>query len=67
MNDKFGIIIDNWNAPTRFYVVTSRKLANGEGGGGNVQLHKGNNSNTASDAMLAMQEWQMCGDLDSPQ
>lgn len=67
MNDKFGIIIDNWNAPTRFYVVTSRKLANGEGGGGNVQLHKGNNSTTASDAMLAMQEWQMCGDLDSPQ
>lgn len=66
-NDKFGIIIDNWNAPTRFYVVSSRKLANGQGGGGNVQLHKSNNSTTASPAMLAMQEWQMCGDLDSPQ
>jgi len=65
-NDRFGIVIDNWNAPTRFYVVSNRKLADGQGGGGNVQLHKGNNSNTASDAMLAMQEWQMCGDLNSP-
>ncbi len=65
-NDKFGIVIDNWNAPTRFYTVSSRKLANGEGGGGNVQLHKSNNSTTASQAMLALQEWQMCGDLDSP-
>lgn len=66
-NDKFGIVIDNWNAPTRFYTVSSRKLANGEGGGGNVQLHKSNNSTTASQAMLSLQEWQMCGDLDSPQ
>lgn len=66
-SDKFGIVIDNWNAPTRFYVVSSRKLANGQGGGGNVQLHKSNNSTTASDAMLALKEWQMCGDLDSPQ
>jgi len=66
VNDKFGIIIDNWNAPTRFYVVSSRQLANGQGGGGNVQLHKSNNSTTASDAMLALKEWQMCGDLDSP-
>ena len=65
-NDRFGIIIDNWNAPTRFYVVSNRKLADGQGGGGNVQLHKGNNSNTASPAMMAMQEWQMCGDLNSP-
>jgi hypothetical protein len=66
VNDKFGIIIDNWNAPTRFYVVSSRQLANGQGGGGNVQLHKSNNSTTASDAMLALKEWQMCGDLNSP-
>ena len=66
VNDRFGIIIDNWNAPVRFYVVSSRKLANGEGGGGNVQLHKGNNSNTASDAMLALRESDMCGDMDSP-
>ena len=66
VNDKFGIVIDNWNAPTRFYTVSSRKLANGEGGGGNVQLHKSNNSTTASQAMLSLQEWQMCGDLDSP-
>ena len=66
VNDRFGIVIDNWYAPERFYVVSNRKLANGEGGGGNVQLHKGNNSNTASPAMMAMQEWQMCGDLNSP-
>ena len=65
--DTFGITIDNWyTSGDRFYHVSSRKLANGEGGGGNVQLHKGNNSNTASPAMLAMQEWQMCGDLSSP-
>ncbi len=67
VNDKFGIIIDNWHAPERFYVITSRKLANGEGGGGNVQLHKSNPSTTASPAMLALKEWQMCGDLNSPQ
>ena len=66
VNDKFGIVIDNWNAPTRFYVIGSRNLGGGEHGGGNVQLHKSNNSTTASPAMLAMKEWQMCGDLDSP-
>jgi hypothetical protein len=66
VNDKFGIIIDNWNAPERFYVIHSRNLGGGEHGGGNVQLHKSNNSTTASDAMLALKEWQMCGDLDSP-
>jgi hypothetical protein len=66
-NDKFGVIIDNWHAPERFYVVSSRKLANGQGGGGNVQLHKSNPSTTASPGMLALKEWQMCGDLNSPQ
>ena len=65
-NDTFGITIDNWNAPVRFYHVSSRKLANGEGGGGNVQLHKGNKSNTASPDMLSKQEWQMCGDMMHP-
>jgi hypothetical protein len=67
VNDKFGIIVDNWHAPERFYIVSSRKLANGQGGGGNVQLHKSNPSTTASPGMLALQEWQMCGDLNSPQ
>jgi hypothetical protein len=66
VNDKFGIVIDNWHAPERFYVVSSRKLANGEGGGGNVQLHKGNNSTTASQDMLALRESDMCGDMESP-
>ena len=67
-NDEFGIAIDTQNQipGDRFYIVTSRKLANGQGGGGNVQLHKGNNSNTATDAMRALKEWQMCGDLKSP-
>ena len=67
-NDEFGIAIDTQNQipGDRFYTVTSRKLANGQGGGGNVQLHKGNNSNTATDAMRALKEWQMCGDLNSP-
>ena len=62
-NDEFGIAIDTQNQipGDRFYIVRSRKL-----GGGNVQLHKGNNSNTASDGMRALQEWQMCGDLNSP-
>ena len=66
VNDKFGIIVDNWNAPTRFYVVSSRQLANGQGGGGNVQLHKGNNSNTAGAGFFQLEEWQMCGDLNAP-
>jgi hypothetical protein len=67
-NDEFGIVVDTKNQipGDRFYIVTSRKLANGQGGGGNVQLHKGNNSNTATDAMRSLQEWQMCGDLNSP-
>jgi hypothetical protein len=66
VNDTFGVIIDNWYAPERFYVVSHRKLADGQGGGGNVQLHKGNKSNTASAAMLALRESDMCGDMDSP-
>jgi len=67
-NDMVGIVIDNWYAPQRFYVVPTRDLGNPPPayGGGNVQLHKSNNSTTASLAMLGMEEWQMCGDLDSP-
>src|SRR6185503_12273016 len=48
-NDLFGIVVDTRNQipGDRFYRIGSRRLANGQGGGGNVQLHKGNNSNTA--------------------
>jgi len=62
-NDQFGVVIDNHNQVPgeRFFLVRSRKLS-----GGNVQLHKSNPSTTASAAMLALKEWQMCGDLDSP-
>ena len=65
-NDRFGIIIDNWNAPTRFYVVSNRKLADGQGGGGNVQLHKENPSTTIDPKYTQLQEWQMCGDMAYP-
>jgi len=66
-NDLFGIAIDNRHtAGDRFTVISARRLASGQGGGGNVQLHKGNRSNSATDEMYALQEWQMCGDLDSP-
>ena len=60
-NDTFGIILDRAGTPhtgDRFYVLSSRTLQ-----GGNVQLHKGNRSNTASESMLNLREWQMCGDL----
>jgi hypothetical protein len=60
-SDTFGIVLDRAGSPhvgDRFYRLSSRPLE-----GGNVQLHKGNRSNSASDAMLNMKEWQMCGDL----
>ena len=63
--DQFGIVVDNWNsAGERFYKVTTRTLNNK--GGGNIQLHKNNPSNTIDPAYLAMQEWQMCGDMATP-
>lgn len=66
-NDTFGITIDNWYSKgERFYRVSSRKLANGGPGGGNVQLHKGNNSNTIDPKYTQLQEWQMCGDMAYP-
>ena len=66
-NDTFGITIDNWySSGERFYRVSSRKLANGGPGGGNVQLHKGNNSNTIDPKYTQLQEWQMCGDMAYP-
>ena len=63
--DKFGLVIDNWNtAGERFYVVTTRELVNN--GGGNVQLHKDNPSNTIGPAYTSLLEWQMCGDMANP-
>ena len=63
--DKFGIVIDNWySAGERFYKVTTRELKNP--GGGNVQLHDGNPSNTISPEYASLQEWQMCGDMATP-
>jgi hypothetical protein len=69
VNDEFGITMDTFNqipGVTRFYTVTSRQLADGGPGGGNVQLHKSNPSTTASPQMQSLKEWQMCGDLNSP-
>ena len=63
--DQFGIVIDNWySSGERFYKVTTRTLKNP--GGGNVQLHDGNPSNTISPELASLQEWQMCGDLATP-
>ena len=65
--DTFGITIDNWyTSGDRFYKVSSRKLGSGDGGGGNVQLHKGNKSNSIDPEYLKLQEWQMCGDMAYP-
>ena len=67
VNDLFGITIDNWfTSGERFYRVSTRELGDGDGGGGNVQLHKGNRSNTATQGMLELKEWQMCGDMAQP-
>ncbi|HZZ94579.1 MAG TPA: post-COAP-1 domain-containing protein [Usitatibacter sp.] len=67
-NDLFGIAIDNAYSiiGNRFYIVSSRKLADGGPGGGNVQLHKSNPSTTAGPGFFELQEWQMCGDLNMP-
>ena len=62
-SDQFGLVVDNRNQipGDRFFLVRSRNLS-----GGNVQLHKDNPSTTASAQMRSLQEWQMCGDLNSP-
>jgi len=66
-DDTFGITIDNWySSGERFYKVSSRELADGEGGGGNVQLHKANRSTSATPGMFELKEWQMCGDMAYP-
>ena len=65
--DEFGIIIDNWHtAGERFYKVSVRKLNAGDGGGGNIVVHKGNPSNTLSEGLFSLREFEMCGDLDRP-
>lgn len=65
--DTFGIVVDNWyGSGDRFYKVSSRHLGDGDGGGGNVQLHKGNRSNSIDPKYLTLQEWQMCGDMSHP-
>jgi len=67
-NDLIGIAFDNRvTSGERFTYITARKLANGSGGGGNIQLHKSNPSTTADPGFFDLQEWQMCGDLNSPQ
>jgi hypothetical protein len=67
VNDQFGITIDNWHTSgERFYRVSARSLGGDGKGGGNVQLHKGNRSNTIDPGYFALQEWQMCGDMAHP-
>jgi hypothetical protein len=62
-NDVFGIAIDNpETAGERFYTLTAETLTDG-----NVQLHRANRSNRPDPAFAELQEWQMCGDLSSPQ
>ena len=56
--DRFGIRLSNG------YLVTTRPLGGGGPGGGNVQLHKGNNSNTGPNP--PPDEATMCGDVASP-
>ena len=60
--DRAGIMIDNWyTSGERFYRATLRKIS-----GGNLQLHKGNKSNTLEPGFFSLQEWQMCGDMPTP-
>jgi len=58
--DLFGITIDgtheSWG--TRFYMVTERNVS-----GGNIQLHRGNPSNTAPPVVSQTTQ---CGDLTGP-
>ena len=66
-DDQMGITIDNWyTSGERFYKVSARSLGGDGKGGGNVQLHKGNRSNTIDPGYFALQEWQMCGDMAHP-
>jgi hypothetical protein len=57
-NDRFGIRLENG------YHLSTRLLADGGPGGGNIQLHKGNPSNTGPNP--APSEGEMCGGLEHP-
>ena len=57
-DDRFGIVLENG------YWVRTRTLADGGPGGGNIQLHKGNPSNTGPNPPPT--EAAMCGGLPSP-
>jgi hypothetical protein len=58
--DQFGILVSNNNLSVT-YAVSSRLLNNGQGGGGNVQLHKDNPSTTPPNPLP--NEATMCGVL----
>ena len=58
-DDRFGIRLSNG------YLVTTRLLANGGPGGGNIQLHKPNPSTTGPNP--PPDEWEMCRDLATPE
>ena len=57
-DDRFGIRLSNG------YVVTTRYLADGGPGGGNIQLHKANPSTTGPNPPPS--EFAMCGGVASP-
>jgi hypothetical protein len=57
-DDRFGIVLDNG------YWVTTRDLGGDGSGGGNIQLHKPNNSTTGPNPPPS--EAEMCGGLPSP-
>ncbi len=60
--DTFAIATDNQHtAGERFYIFTPAPLEEG-----NVNLHKANRSTTIDPSLAGLQEWQMCGDLNSP-
>lgn len=57
-NDRFGIRLSNG------YHMTTRLLADGGPGGGNIQLHKPNPSTTGPNPSPT--EYEACGDLVTP-
>jgi hypothetical protein len=62
-DDTFGLAVDNQDtAGERFFIFPAAPLAEG-----NVKLHKTNRSTTIDPALGAATEFQMCGDLNSPQ
>ena len=58
INDRYGIRLSNG------YLVTTRNLAEGGPGGGNIQLHKPNPSTTGPQPPPS--ESEMCGELETP-